>query len=195
MTAAAIILAAGASRRMGRNKMLLRIEGESLVRRAVTRAASAGLAPLIVVVGHESESVQAELAGLACRFVLNPDYTGPTSQSLHRGLEAIPDASEAAIVILADMPFVTTDMLVALAAVGRNDPAPLAASRYGDVLAPPLLFRRSLFAELFAWHGEGCGKQVFLTHRREAVILDWPEEALADLDTPEDLAALGQATS
>ncbi|PYP68410.1 MAG: hypothetical protein DMD36_12870 [Gemmatimonadetes bacterium] len=89
---AAVILAAGASRRMGpgRNKMLLRLEGESLVHRAARRAAGAGLAPVVVVLGAEAERVRAELADLPCDLALNPDFTGPTSGSLHRGLERIP---------------------------------------------------------------------------------------------------------
>jgi molybdenum cofactor cytidylyltransferase len=189
---AAIILAAGASRRMGRNKMLLRLDGESLVRRAVTRAVSADLAPIIVVVGHESEKVRPELAGLPCTFVANPDCTGPTSGSLHRGLEAVPGTVDATVVILADMPLVTAEMLRTVAVAAHEAPAPLAASRYGDVLAPPLFFRRSLFAELLAWHGEGCGKQVVLKHQHETAIVEWPLEALADIDTPEDFATMTQ---
>jgi molybdenum cofactor cytidylyltransferase len=61
-------------------------------------------------------------------------------------------------------------------------------SRYGDVKAPPLLFRRALFAELLAWHGEGCGKAVVQSHASEAAYHDWPLDALDDVDTPEDWA-------
>lgn len=180
---------------MGRNKMLLQLDGQSLARRAATRAAAAGLAPVVVVLGHEAEMVRADLAGLPCRFVVNPGYDGPTSGSLHCGLEALPDGAGATVIMLADMPFVTVEMLAALAAVPRTANARLAASRYGAVLAPPLLFRRPLFAELLAWHGEGCGKQVVLAHQDEAVFLDWPEGALADLDTPDDVAAFRQAAT
>jgi molybdenum cofactor cytidylyltransferase len=186
----AIVLAAGASRRMGRNKMLIRLEGEAMARRTVRRAIGADLQPVVVVIGHEPEQVRAELAGLACDFVTNPDYTGPTSTSLHRGLKALPASIAAAIVVLADMPFITEDMLRTLASTARAAPAPLVVSRYGGVFAPPLLFRRELFPELLAWHGEGCGKQVVLRHQDEAVVLDWPVSALRDLDTPEDLAAV-----
>ncbi|MGH7592536.1 MAG: nucleotidyltransferase family protein [Gemmatimonadales bacterium] len=193
VSSAAIVLAAGASRRMGRNKMLIRVDGESLVRRAVRRAILAQLSPVIVVVGHEPEQVRSELVGLACECVVNRDFAGPTSASLHRGLEALGHKVDSAVLLLADMPFVTVAMLQDLARVARDTPAPLAASRYGDVLAPPLLFRRSLFDELRAWHGEGCGKQVVLQHRHEAVYLDWPAAALTDIDTPKDLAALGAA--
>jgi len=188
---AAVILAAGASRRMGpgRNKMLLRLEGESLVHRAARRAAGAGLAPVVVVLGAEAERVRAELADLPCDFALNPDFTGPTSGSLHKGLERLPAAVGAAVVMLADMVLVTEQMLAAVVATARGSDAPLVVSRYGEVTAPPLLFRRALFGELLAWTGEGCGKTVVQRHRGEAAFVDWPPAALADVDTPEDFAA------
>src|SRR3989441_7629625 len=62
--------------------------------------------------------------------------------------------------MLADMVLVTRQMLAGLVAAARGSPAPLVVSRYGDVTAPPLLFRRALFGELLAWSGEGCGKTV-----------------------------------
>jgi molybdenum cofactor cytidylyltransferase len=189
---AAVILAAGASRRMGpgRNKMLLQLEGETLVRRATGRALAAGLTPVVVVLGHESERARAELAGLACDIVVNPDFTGPTSGSLHRGLERLGPGADAAVVMLGDMVLVTAEMLASLVAATRGSDAPLVVSRYGDVTAPPLLFRRVLFEELLAWTGEGCGKAVVQRHRDEALVLDWPPELLMDVDTPEDFAAV-----
>src|SRR2546430_4486170 len=78
---AGVILAAGASRRMGKNKMLLELDGESLVRRAAKRALAAGLSPVVVVIGHEAARVRAELKDLPLVFANNPDYTGPTSGS------------------------------------------------------------------------------------------------------------------
>jgi len=77
----------------------------------------------------------------------------------------------------------------------RGNRAPLVVSRYGDVTAPPLLFRRALFDDLLAWTGEGCGKAVVQRHRDEAVILDWPAHALVDVDTPEDFHSLQEDAS
>jgi len=188
---AGVILAAGASRRMGagRNKMLLQLEGESLLRRAARRALVAGLSPVVVVLGHEADRARAELKGLSCESVANPDFTGPTSGSLHTGLEQLGSNVGAAVVMLGDMVLVTEQMLSGLVAAARGTEAPLVVSRYGDVTAPPLLFRRALFGELLAWSGEGCGKAVVQAHLAEAVFVDWPDAALADIDTPEDLAA------
>src|SRR2546430_10045420 len=86
---AGVTLGAGASRRMGKNKMLLELEGESLIRRAAKRALGAGLSPVGVVIGHEADRLRAELKGLPLEFAINPDYTGPTSGSLHRGLNGL----------------------------------------------------------------------------------------------------------
>src|SRR5216110_3737546 len=186
---AGVILAAGASRRMGRNKMLLELQGESLVRRAAQRALTSGLSPVVVVIGHEADRLRAELKGLPLEFAINPDYTGPTSGSLHRGLNVLGVDVEAVVVMLGDMVRVTAETLAMLVAAARGTEAPLVVSRYGDVTAPPLLFRRALFGELLAWSGEGCGKTVVQRHRDEAVYLDWPAQALTDVDTPEDFAA------
>lgn len=188
---AGIVLAAGASSRMGRNKMLLRLDGEALVRRATRTALSAGLAPVVVVVGFEGELVRRELEGLDCQTATNADYTGPSSRSFHVGLRALPPEVGAAVAILPDMVHVTEAMVRGLVATSKESPAPLLVSRYGDVTAPPILFRRALFGELLDWEGEGCGKPIVRAHAHEASYLDWPHSALDDVDTPEDFARVG----
>lgn len=187
---AAVILAAGASNRMGRNKMLLDVDGVPMVRRAALVAIEAGASPVVVVVGNDEQQVRDALSGLDCTFALNPDFTGPTSTSLHAGLRALDERVDATIVMLADMVRISSDMLRALITSIETSDAPLAVSRYGDVLAPPLLFRRSLWPELLAWHGEGCGKAVVKVHQHEAVMHDWPTDALRDIDTPDDYREL-----
>jgi molybdenum cofactor cytidylyltransferase len=190
VTTGAIVLAAGASRRMGTNKMLLAIEGEPMVRRTVRRALDAGCAPVVVVTGHEAEQVKAALVGLDVTFAPSSDPTGPTSASLHAGLRALPAECQEAVVMLADMVRVSATMVRELIAAAAETPAPLVVSQYGEVNAPPLLFRRALWPELLAWSGEGCGKQVVNAHRAEAVVLQWPEAALQDVDTPADYEAV-----
>ncbi len=183
---AAIVLAAGASTRMGRNKLLLPVEGEAMVHRTVRRVRDAGCDPVIVVTGHDAELVRGALRTLEVSFATSPAPTGPTSASLHAGLHAMPADVDAALVMLADMVQVTTPMLRALIDAAATGSEPLGVSRYGDVLAPPLLFRRALWPELLAWHGEGCGKAVVRAHEAEARMHDWPEPALQDVDTPAD---------
>lgn len=185
-----ILLAAGASRRMGRTKQLLPVDGVPMVRRAAMVLRDAGCAPLVVVTGHDADAVEAALDGLEVITVRVADPTAPTSASLHAGLRALgPDVASAAV-LLADMVHVTAPMVRTLLDADAEGAAPLQVSRYGDVPAPPLLFRRVLWPELLAWTGEGCGKAVVRAHFAEAGVHDWPVEALRDIDTPDDYAAL-----
>ena len=183
---AGIVLAAGNSTRMGKNKLLLELEGEPVLRRAVRRASEAGLDPVIVVLGFESERAREVLSGLSYQEVLNPDYEAGINRSVRLGISEVPEAALAAVVILPDMPFVTAEMIQALVERYRASTAPLVMSRYGEVNAPPMLHDRSLFPEFTGADGEGCGKHVVRRHRDEAEVLDWPAAALHDLDVPDD---------
>ncbi|MGH7604356.1 MAG: nucleotidyltransferase family protein [Gemmatimonadaceae bacterium] len=186
---AGVLLAGGPSSRMGTNKLLLDIDGETLVRGAVRRAIAAGLNPVIVVLGHEAERIERELDGLGpvCRTVVNADYARGINSSLKTGIAALPTTVDAVVVMLADMPFVTSEMIASLIeryrARGRT---PLVISDYEGVNAPPMLYDRALFPELQTMEGEGCGKVVVRRHRSEAEVLAWPATALADLDVPAD---------
>jgi len=190
MRAAGIVLAAGAGRRMGRNKMLLPIGEESLVHRAVRIALEGGLDPVVVVTGHEAERVRAEVSDLPSETVFNPAFDGPTSTSLHLALGHLTPEIEAAIILLNNIIFTTPEMIRTLLEAAAITDAPIVASRYGAVHAPPLLFRRALFPELLAWSGEGCGKAIVRRHLNEVLFLERPPEALTDVDTPEEFEKL-----
>jgi molybdenum cofactor cytidylyltransferase len=190
---AGVVLAAGASTRMGEDKLLLRLEGESVLQRAARRASEAGLDPVVVVLGHDAARARAELTGLRCHCVVNPEWSLGKSSSVRAGIAAVPPEAIAAIVILADMPFVTAGMVSALVLTYRRGGARVVGSQYGDVHAPPVLYDRSLFGELAALEGDGCGKQVVKRHGDEAAILSWPPSALADLDVPSDYARIRAA--
>lgn len=214
---AAVVLAAGASRRMGRNKLLLDLGGESVVRRAARTAMEAGLSPVIVVTGHEREVVEAELRGTGCTTVYNAAHRAGQHTSVSAGIAALagdrdgagaaggdggaadgdggaaggdggrpgPGACAAAVVMLADMPYVTALMLRTLVTRYRETRAPLVISRYGDTIAPPMLYDRRLFGELTRMDRR-CGREVVRRHRADAVEVEWPASALRDLDRPED---------
>jgi molybdenum cofactor cytidylyltransferase len=184
---AGVLLAAGTSSRMGRNKLFLPLGGISVLRRAVAAARGAGLDPVLVVLGHESDRALAELQGLPCTPVINEEYARGMNTSVRAGISAVPDDASAAVVMLADMPFVTAGMVRGLMERYRSSETPLVVSTYGDVLAPPILYGRALFPELRALDGDGCGKRVVKAHREEAVEVAWDPVALADLDVPEDL--------
>ena len=187
-----MVLAAGTSSRLGEgaNKLLLRLDSEPLILRAVRRAAEAGLAPVIVVLGHEAERVAAALDGLAVETIVNPAYRAGMQGSLRTGIERVPEDCAGAVVLLGDMPLVTAGMIELLAERFRRGTAPLVLSLYGEVQAPPTLYARSLFPAL-AGAGAGGGREVVLAHRSEAAEVRWPEALLADVDRPEDAVRFG----
>jgi molybdenum cofactor cytidylyltransferase len=171
---------------MGRNKLLFDLGGETVVRRAVRSAVQAGLDPVVVVLGHEAEAVRAALASLPCRFVVNPRHAEGMNSSVRAGIAALPPEVAGGVVLLADMPFVSAEMIATVVERYRTGDAALIFSEYGGVQAPPTLFDRSLFAELEGPEGEGCGKRMRRRHPDRAAIVAWPAAALADLDVPED---------
>lgn len=192
---AGVVLAAGSSSRLGRNKLLLRLGGTTLLRRSAAAALEAGLDPVLVVLGHELDRALAELRALPVRPVPNPAHAAGINTSLRAGIRAVPAEAPAAVVLLADMPLVTAEMIRAVVDRFRTGTAPLVLSTYAGVPAPPTLYARALFPELGAAQGEGCGKQVVKRHRAEAAELSWPASALADVDVTADwdrvLDALG----
>lgn len=186
LSVAGIVLAAGASTRFGRNKLLLQLDGDSLARRAAKAALEGGLDPVVVVLGHDADRIRRELSGLPVRAIVNPDHARGMNTSLRAGVEAVPTEAAAVVVLLADMPFVTGSMIARLVQSYRETQAPLVASDYEGVHAPPTLYARSLFPELGGPEGDGCGKRVVKRHADEAVRVSWPSERLADVDREED---------
>ncbi len=184
---AGVLLAAGTSSRMGTNKLFVELGGTTVLRRAALTAGAAGLDPILVVLGHESKRAQTELAGLSCSWIFNPDYARGMNTSLRAGISALPESTPAAVVLLADMPFVTAEMIRQLVEQWRPGNVPLVVSVYEDVVAPPILYARGLFPELRALDGDGCGKAVVKRHRGEALEVSWPASALTDLDVPADV--------
>src|SRR5262245_29822325 len=102
---AAVVLAAGLSRRMGRPKLLLPVEGgKSLLQLAVERVLASGLTDVVVVVGGEARAMEAALAGLPVRIIVNPHHAEGQSTSIVAGLDALRADTEAVVVALGDQP-------------------------------------------------------------------------------------------
>jgi molybdenum cofactor cytidylyltransferase len=190
-----VVLAAGASTRFGRNKLLLHLNGDSLARRAAKAALEGGLDPVVVVLGHDADRIGQELSGLPVRTIVNADHARGMNTSLRAGVGAVPKDVAAVVVLLADMPFVTGDMIALLVQSYRQTHAPLVASDYEGVHAPPTLYARPLFPELGGSEGDGCGKRVIKRHADEAVRVSWPAARLADVDREEDWERMCVATS
>lgn len=179
----AILLAAGASRRLGHPKQLLEIDGEPLLRRAARALLATQPLDCVVVLGHEAGHMREALAGLPVREVLAADHEEGMSASLRAGIAALDARCEGALVALTDQPALQVDHLQALRQAWRAQPHCAVASAYAGVLGVPALLPRLWFADLAQLRGDVGARE--LLRARGAVPLAAP--ALArDLDTPAD---------
>jgi molybdenum cofactor cytidylyltransferase len=190
---AAVVLAAGQSRRMGGpNKLLEEVGGKPLVRRAVEQALASAARPVVVVTGHQRDGVEAALAGLPVQLVHNPDFADGLSTSLKAGIAALPAESDAAVVCLADMPQVDATLLDRMAAA--FDPARgalIVVPTFEGKRGNPVLWARRFFPELSALQGDVGARHLIGTY--VDAVTEVPVDgrsAFFDVDTP---AALSEA--
>lgn len=193
---AALVLAAGSSRRMGgRNKLLEEIDGVPLVLRAVEAAARAPAAPVVVVSGPDREALEAVLAGRGVQCVHNPRHGAGMSSSLRRGLEALPAGVDGALVCLGDMPCVGPQHLARLIAAfdpaaGRDICVPVHGGRRGN----PVLWAARYFPEMQRLSGDTGARALIARHAARVCEVEMPDDAvLRDVDTPADLDRLRSA--
>jgi molybdenum cofactor cytidylyltransferase len=188
---AAVVLAAGQSSRMGRNKLLIDIDGATMVERAVDAALAAQAAPVIVVLGHQAGDVAARLGGRPIVTVENPDYAQGLSTSLKRGLAAVPEAADGAIICLADMPGIGRQLIDRLISgfnplEGREIILPVRNGKRGN----PVLWSRRFFPELQMIAGDTGARHLIGAYPEYVTEIEAADDAvLIDLDTPEALAA------
>jgi molybdenum cofactor cytidylyltransferase len=187
---AAIVLAAGASTRMRRQKLLLPMgDGRPLVRLAVEQVLAAGVDDAVVVLGREAEAVALALAGLPVRTVVNPRFAEGQATSLRAGLDALRPGTEAAVIALGDQPLPDPSIIRRLVATFRASGRPVVVPVYRDGRGNPVLFAVALFDELRAVTGDRGGRGVIA--RDPTRVAEVPVDAPmpADIDTPEDYEA------
>jgi molybdenum cofactor cytidylyltransferase len=179
----AVVLAAGASTRMGTHKLLLPLGGEALVRRTVRQILPAGFDDVLVIVGHEHDRVVASFQDLTVRHAINAQYRTGMGSSFRVAVESMP-RSAAAMFALADQPLVASYDYHLLLDAYRTGAAGIISVRYGEITAPPHLFDRRYFPELARLeHG---ARPVLQRHQNDTHILRFAPELLLDIDTPAD---------
>ena len=194
--AAAVLLAAGLSRRMaGRNKLLIEIRGEPLVRRTAKVYLAAG-ADVYVVLGHEADLVREALAGLPLSFVENPQYAEGQPGSVRAGIASLKDGYDAVLIALADQAALTAgDIAGLIRACAEGGGGRILVPYFQGNRGNPVLFPMRLIAEMRA-QGRNAACRNFidsnpqLMARYEAA----SEHFVTDIDTPDDLAAFEEGS-
>jgi len=190
---AVILLAAGASTRLGRPKQLVLWNGEPLLRHSAIVALSARLGPVIVVLGAVERECRELLAGLSLEIVVNTSWAEGMGGSIAAGMIAVQNSVsplQSAIIMLCDQPYVSSATLRSLCDEQRRTRSAVVASRYcesDDTLGVPALFTSARFAALAQLCGALGAKQL-IASESSSTFIDCPE-AIPDVDTSADTLA------
>ena len=196
---AALLLAAGQSRRMGaENKLLLEIGEKPIIRHIAEALIQAGLTEIYVVTGHQAEAVRACLAGLKLTFIDNPDYASGQASSVACGVAGLPEAVSDVLIALGDMPLIEPNLITALCQRHNetaSEGAKITLPVYADPSQPdnvkrgnPVVWSQAFFDELKALSGDQGGRQILADYPAHIQHLHWPDaQPFEDVDTAEAL--------
>ncbi|HEY4218046.1 MAG TPA: nucleotidyltransferase family protein [Gemmatimonadaceae bacterium] len=187
---AGLLLAAGGARRFGSQKLLAQLDGQPLVRHAANVLIST-TDRVTVVVGNDARQVQSTLNDLDADVVDNAEWATGLASSLRCGIAALPVEAEAVVVALGDQPRVDAIVIREVIARWRAGGRAIVATRYAGVQGHPVLFDRAVFDELLALEGDRGAKSVIERIPERVEYVDVHVPAPRDVDTPDDLAALG----
>jgi molybdenum cofactor cytidylyltransferase len=192
----AVVLAAGASTRMGRAKQLLPLGETTVLTRTVENVRSAGLNDIVLVLGALAEEIRRQLPKSLLedlRIVVNHAYGQGMASSLREGLSAVHQESDAALIILGDQPFLQPRTLHQIIDGYRGSRSQIVIPTYQGERGNPVLLHRSVFSEAMALEGDvGC-RAIFANHLDGISKVEVEDMGvLLDLDDPADYERLRQ---
>lgn len=190
---AIVILAGGSSSRMGGpNKLMARFGDTPLVRRVAERALAASSAGVTAVTGHQPERLRAALTGLPLCFADNPDFASGLAGSLKAGIRAVPESAEGALILLGDMPGVTTqDIDRLIAAFQKAGGASVVRAVHAGKRGNPVILPRTLFPQVMALEGDTGARGVVESGLAEVIDVEIGAAASLDVDTPDAMRIAG----
>ncbi len=187
-----IILAAGASTRLGQPKQLLVYKEKTLLQHAIDTAIETRLQPVVVVLGSQASLIKKAINQQGANLVEHTTWQQGMASSMQAGLSQVlllhPDI-ESIIIMLCDQPFVNSKLLLHLVEHQVISGKAIVASSYDNTLGPPVLFTRSCFKNLFALAGNEGAKKLILLYAEQVAEVCF-EEGKYDIDTPNDLETL-----
>ena len=187
-----IILAAGASARMGQPKQSLEFKGETLLQRAVQTALKSECRPVVVVLGAQINNLKNEIKDFDVQIAENADWKLGMSSSVKIGIEKISELNNqisGVVIMVCDQPFVSAELIDRLVEDHKKTKSLIVASRYAETLGVPALFGRQLFPRLLELDDSGGAKEIIRQFQDETIAVPF-EEGNFDIDTPDDYLKL-----
>ncbi|MFN8109440.1 MAG: nucleotidyltransferase family protein [Thermoleophilia bacterium] len=188
MRVAGVVLAGGASSRMGRPKQLLQVGGRTLLQRAVDALLEGGVQEVVVVLGADAAEVITGLgAHPGVRTVMNSAHATGQSSSVRAGINALDDGVDAAVMMVSDRPYVTADAVREVVRAAADSPEhEVAIAQYTDGQGHPVLLRRAIWPQLMLLRGDVGARAVLpMAHVLPVPV---PDHMPRDVDTPDDLS-------
>jgi len=188
---AAVILAAGQSRRMGRPKQLVRVAGKTLLEHTIANVGATGVHEIALVLGAGADEIRNQLMLKGVKVVVNPEFQQGMGTSIGAGLRALSPTATAALIVLADQPFVQPATLDQLIACYAKEKPQIVIPVFKGFRGNPVLLDRSVFPEVMGLTGDvGC-RAIFGEHTQGIHKLAVDDVGvLLDADTTEDVEEL-----
>lgn len=179
-----IILAAGASQRLGQPKQLLPFRGSTLLGNIAATAIASNIGPVLVTLGAFAEQIKPALAGMHCKIAVNEQWEAGMGNtiafSVTEFLRIYQNVSKL-FLLVCDQPFIDARLLHRMQAMR----SPIVACRYEYNTGTPALFSEAYFPELQALQGSSGAKKLLATHKEQVTTIDFPE-GIIDIDTQKD---------
>lgn len=189
---AIIVLAAGASRRLGQPKQLLPLGSTTLLGHTIQVALQSGCQPVVVVAGAYEEAVKKILQNPGITVLQNAGWHEGMASSVRIGLQflvAQKPALQQALLMVCDQPFVTKKHLLCMLATQKSSGKGIVASSYGGKMGTPALFSRQYFEALLQLEGDTGARGLLIQYQDDVAAVDFAGGAL-DIDTPQDYEKL-----
>lgn len=191
-TIAIMILAAGASTRMGTPKQLLLYQGRSLIQYITEIAIASVCQPIIVVLGAHSEQIRLHIDHLPVCIVENLNWANGMGSSISSGMRFLynlPQNIEAVVIVLCDQPFLSTQLINQLVDAYHSTKKPMIVCEYAETLGVPALFDKIFFSELAELQGNTGAKKIIHNHLTEVFTIPFAQGSI-DIDIPKDYQQL-----
>jgi molybdenum cofactor cytidylyltransferase len=192
---AILILAAGGSSRMGKPKLVEKIQDTSLIEKVLDAVSALNKSPRLIILGGYKEFYLPQVKNSGIDIIINDNWQEGISTSIKIGIENLidkwNDQMDSVLILLADMALVNSKYLDRILKAARDSGKGIIASDFGPSLGPPVIFDRKYFPELQGLMGDRGAKSVILNHPEDIHRLDFPD-GLVDIDTPDDLKQLNR---